>query len=122
MPAPSVRYPGTFLAKPERLETLDCPTMQLAQFQDLMGRTYLERDRRRGIDGTFRRLVEEVGELAKALRRDDPDARRDETSDVVAWLASLANQAGVDLEAAAARYEGGCPKCGAIPCACPYGP
>ena len=96
--------------------------MDLAEFQDLMRRTYLDRDERRGRDGTFRRLVEEVGELARALRRDDPAQRTEEVSDVLAWLASLANQAGVDLEEAAARYADGCPKCGRIPCACPFGP
>ena len=96
--------------------------MDLAEFQDLMRRTYLDRDKRRGRDGTFRRLVEEVGELARALRRDDPAQGTEEVSDVLAWLASLANQAGVDLEEAAARYADGCPKCGRIPCACPFGP
>jgi NTP pyrophosphatase (non-canonical NTP hydrolase) len=96
--------------------------MQLAELQDLMRRTYLERDRRRGRDATFRRMVEEVGELARTLRREDPGARAEEFSDVLAWLASLANQADVDLEAAAARYSDGCPKCGEIPCRCPFGP
>jgi NTP pyrophosphatase (non-canonical NTP hydrolase) len=96
--------------------------MRLGEFQDLMRRTYLERDERRGRDGTFRRLVEEVGELARTLRREDPGSREEEFSDVLAWLASLANQSGVDLEAAASRYEGGCPKCGAIPCRCPFSP
>lgn len=96
--------------------------MDLAEFQDLMRRTYLERDERRGRDATFRRLVEEVGELAGALRNEDRGARTEEVSDVLAWLASLANQAGVDLEEAAARYEAGCPKCGRIPCTCPFGP
>ena len=96
--------------------------MQLGDFQELMRRTYLERDERRGRDATFRRLVEEVGELAKTLRSEGAEARTEEVSDVLAWLASLANQAGVELEAAAARYAHGCPKCGRIPCACPLGP
>jgi NTP pyrophosphatase (non-canonical NTP hydrolase) len=96
--------------------------LRLADFQDLMRRTYLERDERRGRDATFRRLVEEVGELARSLRSDDRDARLEEVSDVLAWLASLANQAGVSLEAAAARYRDGCPKCGGVPCTCPFGP
>ncbi|MDQ3991140.1 MAG: pyrophosphohydrolase, partial [Actinomycetota bacterium] len=37
-----------------------------------------------------------------------------------AWLTSLANLLGVDLEAAAARYMDGCPKCGEIPCVCAF--
>jgi NTP pyrophosphatase (non-canonical NTP hydrolase) len=96
--------------------------MRLADFQDLMRRTYLERDERRGRDATFRRLVEEVGELARSLRSEDHAGRLAEVSDVLAWLASLANQAGVSLETAAARYADGCPKCGEIPCVCPFGP
>ncbi len=96
--------------------------MRLAEFQDLMRRTYLERDELRGSDASFRRLVEEVGELARTLRHDDATARDEEFGDVLAWLASLANQSGVDLERAAARYQNGCPKCGKIPCVCPFGP
>ncbi len=37
---------------------------------------------------------------------------------MLAWLASLAVQSGVDLDAAAARYAAGCPRCGASPCRC----
>ncbi|HEX2030438.1 MAG TPA: MazG nucleotide pyrophosphohydrolase domain-containing protein [Actinomycetota bacterium] len=96
--------------------------MRISEFQDLMRRTYLERDARRGAEVTFRRMIEEVGELARTLRHDDPAARHEEFADVLAWLASLANQAGVDLEAAAGRYARGCPKCGAIPCRCGFDP
>lgn len=95
--------------------------MRIGEFQDLMRRTYLERDERRGLDASFRRLVEEVGELARTLRHEDSASRDEEFGDTLAWLASVANLAGVDLEAAAERYEGGCPKCGSIPCACAFG-
>jgi hypothetical protein len=37
---------------------------------------------------------------------------------VIAWVATLANQQGVDLNEAILRYADGCPKCGRIPCAC----
>jgi NTP pyrophosphatase (non-canonical NTP hydrolase) len=37
---------------------------------------------------------------------------------VLAWLASLANQLGIDLDEAVARYIDGCPKCEGNPCAC----
>jgi NTP pyrophosphatase (non-canonical NTP hydrolase) len=100
--------------------------VELSEFQRTIARTYLDRDRARGVDGTFRWLVEEVGELARAIRHAGDDANPDaaaqlslETSDVLAWLASVATLTGVDLEAAAARYAKGCPKCGASPCACP---
>lgn len=94
--------------------------MHIAEFQELMRRTYLERDRRRGADGTFRWLVEEVGEVARALRHGDAESLRHELGDALAWLASVANVAGVDLQEAADRYAGGCPRCGEIPCACPF--
>jgi NTP pyrophosphatase (non-canonical NTP hydrolase) len=94
--------------------------MRLGEFQDLMRRTYLERDTRRGRDATFRRMVEEIGELARTLRHDDSAAKHEEFSDVLAWLASLANQSDVSLEDAAARYAAGCPKCGHIPCTCAF--
>jgi NTP pyrophosphatase (non-canonical NTP hydrolase) len=64
-------------------------------------------------------MVEEVGELARALRLDDPSDRAHEVGDVLAWLASVASIARVDLEQAASRYANGCPRCGAIPFACP---
>ena len=49
-----------------------------------------------------------------------PEVVVPEFGDVLAWLASLANFTGVDLEHAAARYASGCPKCGAIPCVCEF--
>jgi NTP pyrophosphatase (non-canonical NTP hydrolase) len=92
--------------------------MELAELQTTMRETYLERDAARGRDATFRWLVEEVGELARALRHDDRANLEHEFGDVLAWLTSLANLEGVDLEAAASRYADGCPKCGGRPCTC----
>ncbi|MBA4192124.1 MAG: nucleotide pyrophosphohydrolase [Planctomycetaceae bacterium] len=65
-------------------------------------------------------FMEEVGELSASLRdRNDPDNLALEFADVLAWLATLANIAGVDLEDAMARkYGSGCPKCHANPCVC----
>jgi NTP pyrophosphatase (non-canonical NTP hydrolase) len=93
--------------------------MQLSELQLRMRETYLDRDADRGVDATFRWLVEEVGELARALRGDDRDALVHEFGDVLAWVGSLANLVDVDLEEAAARYASGCPKCGQVPCRCP---
>jgi NTP pyrophosphatase (non-canonical NTP hydrolase) len=92
--------------------------MEIAAFQDVLRRTYAERDSARGVDGTFRWLTEEVGEVARALRGDGDLVH--EFGDVLAWMASLASLVGVDLEQAAARYANGCPKCGAVPCACAF--
>jgi len=93
--------------------------MHLAELQARIEATFGERDRARGVDGTFRWWVEEVGEVAKALRGGDRAALEHELGDALAWLASVANVAGVDLEAAAGRYAAGCPRCRASPCACP---
>jgi NTP pyrophosphatase (non-canonical NTP hydrolase) len=93
--------------------------VELREFQETIARTYLARDRERGVDGTFRWMVEEIGELAKALRSGKADELTHEVGDVVAWLVSVANLIGVDLERAAGRYANGCPRCGNLPCTCP---
>ena len=94
--------------------------MEISELQYSLRRTYYQRDAKRGRDATFRWLAEEVGELARALRRGEHDELVHEFSDVLAWLASLANLSGVDLEEAAARYADGCPRCGASPCVCDF--
>lgn len=93
--------------------------MQLAEFQTLMAETYGERDRARGIDATIAWLTEELGELARAVRKGTRAEQLHEAGDVLAWLASLTEQLGLSLEDAAARYADGCPRCGATPCRCP---
>lgn len=94
--------------------------MRLSELQAAMAATYGERDAERGISASVAWLVEEVGELAQALRKGTAAEQRHEFADVLAWVASLANQAGVDLDAAVeASYGRGCPKCEATPCGCP---
>ncbi|HEV3352893.1 MAG TPA: MazG nucleotide pyrophosphohydrolase domain-containing protein [Acidimicrobiales bacterium] len=93
--------------------------MELETFQDLMARTYGDRDTERGKAATLAWLAEETGELARAVRKGSADEQLHELGDVLAWLASLANQLGLSLDDAAARYAGGCPVCGSLPCACP---
>ena len=94
----------------------------LAQLQQVIRATYDVKDRRRGVEGTFMWFMEEVGELAAALRGGTAAERAAEFADVLAWLATLANIAGVDLEAAVqAKYGGGCPGCRRSPCVCDRG-
>jgi NTP pyrophosphatase (non-canonical NTP hydrolase) len=93
--------------------------MELAAFQELMARTYGERDTARGVDSTVAWLTEELGELARAVRKGTREEQVHELGDVLAWLASLAEQLGLSLDEAAARYDAGCPRCGARPCTCP---
>lgn len=92
--------------------------MEISELQATLRRTYHGRDAKRGRDATFRWLAEEVGELARALRTGEQADLVHEFGDVLAWLTSLANLAGVDLEEAAAPYAAGCPRCGLIPCGC----
>jgi NTP pyrophosphatase (non-canonical NTP hydrolase) len=92
---------------------------ELAALQRTMDAVYGERDRARGVPTTVAWLAEEIGELAKAARKGTVEEQRHELGDVLAWLASLANQLGLSLDDAVARYADGCPRCGATPCACP---
>lgn len=92
----------------------------LATFQDVIHRTFGRKDAERGLGGTFMWFTEEVGELARALKRGEPDRENllVEFGDVLAWLSTLASLAGIDLTEAATRYMGGCPRCRAVPCRC----
>lgn len=91
----------------------------LSQLQQVIRDTYDAKDRRRGVEGTFMWFMEEVGELATALRSGSQQERAEEFADVLAWLATMANNVGVDLEQAVqAKYGSGCPGCRQIPCVC----
>ncbi len=94
--------------------------MDVSEFQRWMDERYGARDRTRGLDRTFGWFVEEVGELSRAFRKGDRANLEHEFGDAFAWLASLANLAGVDLAQTAERYRAGCPRCGATPCGCPF--
>jgi NTP pyrophosphatase (non-canonical NTP hydrolase) len=91
---------------------------ELGDLQRLMEITYGERDTARGISATVAWLAEEVGELAKAVRKGGRQEQLHELGDTLAWLASLANQLGLSLDDAVARYASGCPRCGSAPCVC----
>jgi len=93
--------------------------MQIHEFQEMMKRIYFHRDSERGIIGTYNWLVDEVKELEEAISEQDSNALMDEFADVLAWLASLANVVGIDLEKAAiSKYDDKCPKCREKPCKC----
>lgn len=61
-------------------------------------------DRERGIPATVAWLTEELGELAQAVRKGTRDEQLHELGDVLAWLASLANQLDLKLDDAVQRY------------------
>ena len=70
--------------------------MRISEAQKLIAEMYLERDRARGLLGTYLWFIEEVGELAEAMR--EGKGLQEEFADVLAWLLSVANLLGVDVE------------------------
>lgn len=95
----------------------------ISDFQHRIEQIYFERDKERGVSGTFMWFVEEVGELARSLNSgtsaSDEEAR--EFADCLAWLSTLASLRGVDLERSAwDKYRAGCPRCDATPCRCSH--
>lgn len=78
--------------------------MTLDEVQELMDRLYGVADRERGVPATVAWLCEELGELAQAVRKGGRDDQLHELGDVLAWLASLANQLGLSLDDALQRY------------------
>ena len=93
--------------------------ISLEGFQELIRRMYFEKDaarrNRRDIhvaDGRSRRI-------GCGVRNGSHEERLLEFADVLAWLATIANVAGVDLgEAVRRKYGAGCPGCGQFVCRC----
>lgn len=92
--------------------------MHISEFQKLIEDIYLEKDSNRGIEKSFLWLVEEVGELAEAIREGDIEQQKLEFGDCLAWLVTIASMAGINMEEASSIYHNGCPKCKEIPCKC----
>ncbi len=91
--------------------------MHIREFQRMIADIYVHRDQERGIDKTMLWIVEEVGELAEAVRKGSNVG--EEIADVFAWLVSLANLCGVDVEEEVLKkYPGYCIRCGKKPCEC----
>jgi NTP pyrophosphatase (non-canonical NTP hydrolase) len=87
----------------------------------MMQRLYFHKDSKRGVEGTYNWLVDEVKELGEALKTNEKEALENEFADVIAWLASLANVTNIDLEKAASdKYHDKCPKCRRSPCQCTF--
>ena len=91
-----------------------------SDFQMLIRKMYFEKDQARGVDGTFMWLMEEIGELAAALREGSHEDKMEEFADVLAWLTTIANVANIDLNKAVTnKYGAGCPGCNHFVCTCP---
>jgi len=95
-------------------------SISVRDLQEMIRIMYFEKDAERGVDGTFMWLMEEVGELAAALRNGTSEEIREEFADVIAWLVTIANIVDCDLTAALVeKYGSGCPGCGKFVCICP---
>ncbi|MFC1587233.1 MazG nucleotide pyrophosphohydrolase domain-containing protein [Planctomycetota bacterium] len=92
--------------------------MTIDEFQKQIEDIYFEKDKTRGVAGTFMWFTEEVGELSRALRRTDRDNLQKEFADCLAWLCTLASIKDIRLSEAVEKYAKGCPTCGKTPCAC----
>jgi NTP pyrophosphatase (non-canonical NTP hydrolase) len=92
--------------------------VEIREFQKLIEGIYLDKDRARGLEADFRWFVEEVGELARAIRSLNREQLTEEFADVFAWLSTLASICEIDLAEAVKKYAEGCPKCGGTPCQC----
>jgi len=92
--------------------------MHLNDFQNLIKTIYLKKDSARGIHATFNWLVEEIGELTRAIRKGNREKIKEEFADCLAWLLSVGSILEIDAEDAMGKYTNGCPKCGKIPCEC----
>ena len=96
--------------------------MTLHDFQSLIHTMYYAKDVERGAEATFLWLMEEIGELASALRNGTKEELGAEFADVLAWLTTIANVKGIDLtEEIEKKYGSGCPGCGKFVCDCPDG-
>ncbi|ABN70092.1 MazG nucleotide pyrophosphohydrolase [Staphylothermus marinus F1] len=74
--------------------------ISIKQAQLLIRKKYYERDHARGLFATYTWFIEEVGELAEALLSQNKESIEEEIADVLAWLLSVANLVGVDVEEA----------------------
>jgi NTP pyrophosphatase (non-canonical NTP hydrolase) len=95
--------------------------MRISEFQKLIKNLYIERDKDRGINATFIWLIEEIGELARILKKKELNLKMasEELADIIAWTNSLANLLDIDLEFTLSnKYPNKCIKCKSNPCIC----
>jgi NTP pyrophosphatase (non-canonical NTP hydrolase) len=92
--------------------------MKISEAQEMILQAYGDKDRKRGISGTFMYLVEEIGELSTALREEGKEERASELADVFAWTLSVAALEGIDLQKAFIEKYQVCKGCGQTVCGC----
>ena len=72
--------------------------MEIKEAQKIIEDAYGEKDREKGVYADLVWLREELGELFKAVR--ESKGIEGEVADVFAWLLSVANVLGIDVEEA----------------------
>jgi len=72
--------------------------VSIDEAQKIIKEKFFKTDQERGIHLTFIWLVEEIGELAEAIKEMNRNMLEEELADVLAWLMSLANLLGINLE------------------------
>ncbi len=93
--------------------------LKIKEAQKVIRDTYFERDLKRGILKNVLWFAEEVGELLQAIRKEEKEKIEEEIGDVFAWLLTICNLLGIDLEEIFKRkYVPFCPKCEKSPCEC----
>ena len=80
---------------------------------------FYTKDKARGIEKTFLKLVEEMGELSEAILLEDEMKIKEEIIDVIAWIFSIANLAEIEVDKVFfEKYNQVCPRCKNNPCNC----
>ena len=80
------------------INTKEGDSLKINEFQQLMKQLYFKNDYERGVLKTTLWLIEEIGELARAIVKDGSrEELEEELADIIAWTASLANILNVDL-------------------------
>ncbi|MFX0059287.1 MAG: MazG nucleotide pyrophosphohydrolase domain-containing protein [Candidatus Hodarchaeota archaeon] len=95
--------------------------MRISEFQQMIKNVYLDRDSKRGIKGTFIWLVEEIGELARIIKKLKINKKKasEEIADIFAWLNSIANLLEINIETSLfKKYPNKCIRCNSVPCEC----
>ena len=92
----------------------------LAKWQRLFERIYGNVNKVAGREKIWLHLLEEIGDVSKAQRRKRMKTIKEELADVFAWLCSLSNLLGIDLDEIVSKtYPGKCDVCKKTTCICP---
>jgi len=72
--------------------------VKISQFQRAIAEKLVGKDKQMGAQFLMNVLVEEVGELSRALRKGTTDEVAEEVCDIIFAVTSIANLRGVDVE------------------------